>query len=89
MTRSCSLVLIGVMLLTAPPATAQQSDDGFAWINNCKALAMAKGADDETAHGYCACLDHEMGDDEINDIAGWEKSHPGKVAACKAAAEWK
>ena len=42
------------------------------------AANMKKGASDDVAHSYCACIDHEMGDEEINDIAGWETSNPGE-----------
>jgi hypothetical protein len=30
-----------------------------------------------------------MGDDEVNDIAGWETSNPVKVAECRDAVDWK
>jgi hypothetical protein len=30
-----------------------------------------------------------MGDEEINDITGWETSNPAKVAACRDAVGWK
>lgn len=89
MARPLSLLVAVASTLVGSAAIAQEADDGFAWINNCKKLTMAKGADDETAHGYCACIDHEMGDEEINDVPGWEKANPPKVAACKAAADWK
>ncbi len=87
MQRSLKLILVTASLFAGTPVVAQEADEPFPWMKNCKSLTMAKGADDETAHGYCACIDHEMGDDEINDIPGWEKSNPAKVAACRKAAE--
>ncbi len=53
------------------------------------ATNMKKGASDDVAHSYCACIDHEMGDDEVNDLAGWETSNPAKVAECREAVDWK
>ena len=86
--------LLLALLLSAGmyPATAiaGEADDDYAWINNCIARSMKLGAaDDDTAHGYCACIDNQMGDEEVDDIAGWEKTHPGKVEACRDAAGWK
>lgn len=82
-------VLLLAACLAASPAFAQEPDDEYAWINNCMAANMKKGASDDVAHSYCACIDHEMGDEEINDIAGWETSNPTKVAVCRDAVGWK
>jgi hypothetical protein len=81
---------LSIVALASPTSAEDAADDGYAWINNCIARAMKLGAaDDDTAHGYCACIDNAMGDEEVNDIDGWEKANPGKVEACRDAADWK
>jgi hypothetical protein len=83
-----SVLLLAACLAASSAAFAQEPDE-YAWINNCMAANMKKGASDDVAHSYCACIDHEMGDEEINDIAGWETSNPAKVAECRDAVGWK
>jgi hypothetical protein len=80
---------IVVACLLPVTAAAQDGDDGYAWITKCMADNKAKGADEDVAHDYCACIDHEMGDEEINDVAGWEKANAAKAAECRAAVDWK
>ena len=84
-----SVLLLAAFLAAFSAAFAQEPDDGYAWINNCMAANMKKGASDEIAHSYCACIDHAMGDDEVNDLAGWETSNPAKVTECREAVDWK
>lgn len=88
--QTVPIAMLFALCALAPAASAQGDDDPFPWMTSCKAHVTKLGAaDDETAHGYCACIDNAMGDEEINDVAGWEKANPSKVAECKAAAEWK
>jgi hypothetical protein len=82
-------LLLAASLAASSGAFAEDPDDGYAWINNCMAANMKKGASDDVAHSYCACIDHEMGDDEVNNIAGWETSNPVKVAECRYAVDWR
>lgn len=81
--------LLSIAAFAAPEAVAEDADDGYAWINSCIARNMALGADDDTAHGYCACIDNQMGDAEVNDIDGWEKANPATVEACRDSVGWK
>jgi hypothetical protein len=83
-------LVFSVAAFSTPASAEDAADDDYAWINSCIARSMKHGAaDDDTAHGYCACIDNAMGDEEVNDIDGWEKSNPAKVEVCRDAAGWK
>ncbi len=82
-------LVFAIAASAAPTAAAEEADDGYAWINACTARSMALGADDDTAHGYCACIDNEMGDEDVGDLAGWEKANPAKVETCRDVVGWK
>lgn len=83
------IALLLAITALSPSAIAQDADDPYPWVNACKERNMALGADDDTAHGYCACIDHEMGDEEVNDIESWENANPDKASQCREAAGWK
>jgi hypothetical protein len=76
-------VLLAGCLAAAPLALAQAPDDGYAWLDACMADNMKKGISDDAAHSYCACIDKEMGDTEVNDRVAWEKANPGAAEECR------
>jgi hypothetical protein len=82
-------LLLAGCLAAVPMALAQGADDGYAWLNACMADSMKKGASDDAAHSYCACIDNEMGDAEVNDRSAWEKANPGPAEECREIAGWK